>query len=95
MIQIVNYVADENGYKASVTYEGEPSYPSPDAYGNLQPLDGTGKMHNALLRKRNQKKLKKRSNLILQYTVFSIDGAICNLCKNIFTIFCRHRPVGS
>ena len=47
MIQIVNYVADENGYKASVTYEGEPSYPSPDAYGNLQPLDGTGKMHNA------------------------------------------------
>ena len=74
MIQIVNYVADENGYKASVTYEGEPSYPSPDAYGNLQPLDGPGTMHNA--RKRNQKKLKKQSNVILQYTVFSIDGAI-------------------
>ena len=31
-VQIVNYVADENGYKASVTYEGEPSYPAPNAF---------------------------------------------------------------
>ena len=28
-IQIVSYVADHNGYKASVTYEGEPNYPEP------------------------------------------------------------------
>ena len=28
-IQIVSYVADHNGYKASVTYEGTPNYPAP------------------------------------------------------------------
>lgn len=31
-VQIVNYVADDNGYKASVTYEGDPVYPSPSEY---------------------------------------------------------------
>jgi len=38
-IQIVNYVADENGYKASVTYEGEPSYPAPSKYNHPPPLE--------------------------------------------------------
>ena len=28
-IQIVSYVADHNGYKATVSYEGEPTYPPP------------------------------------------------------------------
>jgi hypothetical protein len=31
-VQIVTYVADDSGYKATVTYEGEASYPSPSEY---------------------------------------------------------------
>ena len=31
-LQIVTYVADEEGFKASVTYEGEPIYPKPSEY---------------------------------------------------------------
>ena len=31
-VQIVSYVADDDGYKATVTYEGEPSFPSPEQY---------------------------------------------------------------
>ena len=30
-VQIVSYVADDDGYKATVTYEGEPVYPAPGA----------------------------------------------------------------
>lgn len=33
-VQIVTYVADDGGYKASVTYEGEPVYPKPEEYTN-------------------------------------------------------------
>ena len=40
-IQIVNYVADENGYKAEVTYEGVPKYPSPSEY-RLPPHESSG-----------------------------------------------------
>merc|ERR1711981_439363 len=32
-VQIVNYVSDENGYRADVTYEGEPAYPPPPPGG--------------------------------------------------------------
>ena len=31
-VQIVTYVADDDGYKATVTYEGEASYPKPSEY---------------------------------------------------------------
>ena len=31
-IQIVEYVADDSGYKATVSYEGEPIYPKPSEY---------------------------------------------------------------
>ena len=31
-IQIVSYVADDDGYKATVSYEGEPVYPAPGEY---------------------------------------------------------------
>ena len=31
-IQIVSYIADDDGYKASVTYQGESVYPHPDEY---------------------------------------------------------------
>lgn len=31
-IQIVSYVADDDGYKATVTYEGEPVFPAPGEY---------------------------------------------------------------
>ena len=31
--QVVRYTADENGYRADVTYEGEAQYPPPQYYG--------------------------------------------------------------
>ena len=31
-VQIVSYVADDDGYKATVSYEGEPNYPPPEKY---------------------------------------------------------------
>ena len=39
-IQIVSYIADHNGYKASVTYEGEPTYPPPLPHGSQYKLPG-------------------------------------------------------
>ena len=35
-VQIVSYEADDDGYRATVSYEGEPAYPAPDQY-NAQP----------------------------------------------------------
>ena len=40
-VQIVNYVSDENGYRADVTYEGEPQYPAPPP-GGYGPYTGPG-----------------------------------------------------
>lgn len=40
-VQIVNYVSDENGYRADVTYEGEPAYPPPPP-GGYGPYTGPG-----------------------------------------------------
>lgn len=40
-VQIVNYVADENGYRADVTYEGEPVHPPPPP-GGYGPYTGPG-----------------------------------------------------
>ena len=31
--QVVRYTADENGYRADVSYEGEAQYPPPNYYG--------------------------------------------------------------
>ena len=31
--QVVRYTADENGYRADVSYEGEAQYPPPHYYG--------------------------------------------------------------
>ena len=42
-IQIVSYEADDDGYRATVSYEGEPAYPAPDQYNlnehGLPPAD--------------------------------------------------------
>jgi len=40
-VQIVNYISDENGYRADVNYEGEPSYPPPPP-GGYGPYEGPG-----------------------------------------------------
>ena len=40
-VQIVNYVSDENGYRADVNYEGEPAYPPPPP-GGYGPYVGPG-----------------------------------------------------
>merc|ERR1719427_16340 len=40
-VQIVNYVSDEAGYRADVTYEGEPAYPPPPP-GGYGPYTGPG-----------------------------------------------------
>ena len=44
-VQIVNYVADDSGYKATVTYEGTPNYPSPSEYSS--PVGGYGQQQAA------------------------------------------------
>ena len=37
-VQIVSYIADDDGYKASVSYEGDPVFPAPDEYKAGGPL---------------------------------------------------------
>jgi hypothetical protein len=39
-VQIVTYIADDDGFKAEVSYEGEPSYPSPSEYTHENPAPG-------------------------------------------------------
>ena len=39
-IQIVSYEADDDGYRATVSYEGEPAYPHPDQYNHGSPEGG-------------------------------------------------------